>query len=140
MTLKTTTTTPMLTITETHLPPRGKRKAPLPLRLLGKEVAPAVMDTTVLRGVPLEILVMHAAEEGLDPSEALGAGLNALKIERAKALAPGFVAQVAERLKIVDPTKARLTAMHITKLAKQSGRNQSDVLSALELTGLAMTE
>jgi hypothetical protein len=130
-----TTITRKLPLISTTIRPRGPRRTPQPITLLGVETRPGTgqMDTSDLRGVPLELLVMHAAEEGVDPSEALAAGVNALKIARLKALAPSLTKEVAERLHL-NPTQARLTAMHIQKMARQSGRSPSDIISALELT------
>ncbi len=96
-------------------------------------------DVSVLRGTPLDALVMVAAERGIDAAEALAAGINALSIERAKQDHPGILAMVRDRLHIENPKDARLAAMHLKKAAAFLGRDPESCVTALELAEPAPT-
>ena len=130
-----TDTTHTIPTVEIDVPQRGRGQAPLRVTVIGEADGKGV-SVRGLRGAPMEPLVMLAVSRGDDPTEALALGLNMLAIERARAATPagGVLGAVRERLHLAgDPKAARLTAMHVAKLAKQLGKTPEEIIQSLEL-------
>jgi hypothetical protein len=116
---------------------RHGRGQPVKTILLGEKKIKAggsgeTIDTSALKGFPLNDLISFAQQHSIDPSQAMADGINVHLESAARGTSgPSIQSAVLDSGLAATPEEARLVAMHIRQLSKRLGKEDSEMLEAM---------